>query len=497
MPWGPALEAIEVLRPRRLLMMLLALGACRTPSTLRPAGVSAAPVAARSSTGATEVVALVGGTVWTADAGGSVFRDGVVVLRGGRIAAVGGAGTKVPDGATVIDVKGRFVTPGLIDAHSHLGVYASPEVEATADGNEATAPITAEVSAEHGFWPQDPGLPRAAAGGVTSMLILPGSANLIGGRGFAVKNHPGRSAAAMRFPGAPAVLKMACGENPKRVYGKKSGPATRMGNIAHVRAAFAQAVDYRHKWDAWLSKGKGKGELPPARDLKLETLVDVLRGQILVQNHCYRADEMLLMMDVAYEFGFRIRAFHHALEAYKIADVLARRGVAVATWADWWGFKLEAFDGVPENLAQVHAAGGRAVVHSDSAIGIQRLNVGAAQGLAAARAAGLRLTDQDALRWITINPAWVLGVDHQTGSLEPGKMADVVVWSHSPLSIYAQAERVFVDGQVVFDRQKGARPSDFELGTVPPVEAGEVELPEHASQEPGRESAHDKAKAPR
>jgi imidazolonepropionase-like amidohydrolase len=244
-----------------------------------------------------------------------------------------------------------------------------------------------------------------------------------------------------------------------------------MGNIAHVRAAFLQAADYLRKWDAWNKKGKDRGELPPARDLKLETLGEVLRGRMLVQNHCYRADEMLLMMDVAQEMGFRIRTFHHALEAYKIADVLARKGVAVATWADWWGFKLEAFDGVPENLAQVHGAGGRAIVHSDSPLGIQRLNVGAAQGLAAGRAAGLALSEADALRWITINPAWALGVEQQTGSLETGKMADVVVWSQHPLSIYARAERVFVDGQLVFDRAEGMRPSDFELGLLPP-EAG-------------------------
>jgi imidazolonepropionase-like amidohydrolase len=439
------------------------------PVTPPPSASSSAAVPAPAAT-----VALVGATVWTADGKASVFDHGTVILRAGRIAAVGGPDTAVPAGATVIDLKGRYVTPGLIDAHSHLGVYASPEVEATADGNEATAPITAEVSAEHGFWPQDPGLPRAAAGGVTSLLVLPGSANLIGGRGFSIKNHPGRSAAAVRFPGAPPVLKMACGENPKRVYGKKSGPSTRMGNIAHVRAAFAQAAEYQRKWDQWLSKGKSKGDLPPPRDLKLETLAEVLAGRILVQNHCYRADEMLLMLDVAYEFGFRIRAFHHALEAYKIADVLAKKGVGVATWADWWGFKLEAFDGVPENLAQVHAAGGRAIVHSDSPIGIQHLNQGAALGLAAGRAAGLPVSEQDALKWITINPAWVLGVDAQTGSLEPGKMADVVVWSHSPLSIYARAERVFVDGEVIFDRNTGARPSDFELGTVPPIETDDA-----------------------
>jgi imidazolonepropionase-like amidohydrolase len=416
-------------------------------------------------------VALVGGTIWTADGKRRVFERGTIVLRQGRIAAVGDASTPVPPGTTVIDVSGRYLTPGLIDAHSHLGVYASPEVSAHSDGNEATSPITAEVSAEHGFWPQDPGLPRAAAGGVTTLLVLPGSANLIGGRGVAIKNRPARSAAAMRFPGAPYVLKMACGENPKRVYGSKGGPSTRMGNVAHLRAAFAQAADYLRKWDNWRKKGKAKGDPPPARDLKLETLGEVMAGRMLVQNHCYRADEMLLMLDLAAEAGFRIRAFHHALEAYKIADLLAKRGVAAATWSDWWGFKLEAYDGIPENLAMVHAAGGRAVVHSDSAIGIQRLNQAAAQGLAVGRQMGLGIGEQDALRWITANPAWVLGVEGKTGTLEAGKMADVVVWSQQPLSVYARAERVYVDGHLVFDRARGLTPTDFELGSLPPEDA--------------------------
>jgi imidazolonepropionase-like amidohydrolase len=170
--------------------------------------------------------------------------------------------------------------------------------------------------------------------------------------------------------------------------------------------------------------------------------------------------------------GFHIRAFHHALEAYKIADVLARRDVAVATWSDWWGFKLEAYDGIPENLALVHAAGGRAIVHSDSPIGTQRLNQAAAQGLAAGRALGLTLSEADALRWITINPAWALGVDKQTGSLEVGKMADIVIWSANPFSVYAHPDRVFVDGHAVYDRAVGMRPSDFELGTLPHAAEG-------------------------
>jgi imidazolonepropionase-like amidohydrolase len=260
---------------------------------------------------------------------------------------------------------------------------------------------------------------------------------------------------------------MACGENPKRVYGKKNGPSTRMGNIAQVRAAFLQAQDYGRKWDNWTKRGQGRGEPQPPRDLKLETLLEVMRGHILVQNHCYRADEMLLMLDVAAEMGFSIRTFHHALEAYKIADILARRHVGVATWSDWWGFKMEAFDGIPENLALVQAAGGVAIVHSDSPIGIQRLNQAAAQGLASGRAMGLRLSEDDALRWITINPAWALGVERQTGSLEAGKMADLVIWSHTPFSVYARPEKVLVDGHLVYDLARGERPSDFELGILP------------------------------
>ena len=191
-----------------------------------------------------------------------------------------------------------------------------------------------------------------------------------------------------------------------------------------------------------------------------------MAGRILVQNHCYRADEMLLMLDLAREMGFRIRAFHHALEAYKIGDVLARQGVAAATWSDWWGFKLEAYDGIPENLPLVHAAGGRAVVHSDSAIGIQRLNQAAAQGLAAGRELGLAISRAGRPPLGHGQPGLGAGGRQaQTGTLEAGKMADVVVWSQMPLSVYARAEKVFVDGELAFDRERGLRPTDFELGT--------------------------------
>jgi imidazolonepropionase-like amidohydrolase len=457
--------------PGRILLILLGM-LCACAPARKPA-----PALAPPPEPAAPALALVGATIWTADGKKTVIQHGTVILRDGRIVAIGDNRTPIPSGTPTQDVAGRYITPGLIDAHSHLGVYPSPSVDAHSDGNEATSPNTAEVSAEHGFWPQDPGLGRAAAGGVTSLLVLPGSANLIGGRGVAIKNRPGRSAAVMRFPGAPPVLKMACGENPKRVYGKKSGPSTRMGNVAQVRNAFLQAQDYLRKWAAWRKKNpaakpgakagaKSGGDPPPARDLKLETLGEVMAGRILVQNHCYRADEMLLMLDVAREMGFKIRTFHHALEAYKIADVLARQKVAAATWSDWWGFKMEAYDGIPENLALVHAAGARAIVHSDSPVGIQRLNQAAAQGLAVGKEMGLQLDEQDALRWITANPAWALGVEGSTGTLEVGKMADLVVWSHPPLSVYARPEQVYVDGHRVFDKDKGVRPSDFELGTL-------------------------------
>jgi len=444
-----------------------------SPEVKRPEKASARPEAPAPP------LALVGATVWTADADGTIEK-GTVIVEGGRIRAGGGPDLAVPPGVRRVDVSGRYVTPGLIDAHSHLGVYASPGVDAHADGNEATEPVTADVAARHSFWPQDPGLSHAAAAGVTTLLVLPGSANLIGGRGFTLKNRPARSAAGMLFPDAPPVLKMACGENPKRVYGKKSGPSTRMGNLARVREAFLKAADYQRKRANWEKKGKSKGDVEPPRDLELETLTEVLAGKVLVQNHCYRADEMLQMLEVAAELGFRIRTFHHALEAYKIADVLAARQVAAATWSDWWGFKMEAFDGIPQNLAMVHAAGARAIVHSDSAVGIQRLNQAAAQGLAVGREMGLELSEQDALRWITVNPAWALGVDKQTGSIAPGKMADVVVWSRSPLSVYARAELVFVDGHLVFDRAAGRRPSDFEIGLFPDGAGPETAAPSEA-----------------
>jgi imidazolonepropionase-like amidohydrolase len=398
-------------------------------------------------------------------AAGAEIADGAILLKDGRIAAVGTTVDAPPD-AIVVDGTGKYVTPGIIDTHSHLGVYAAPGTDAESDGNEATNPVTAEVWAEHSFWPQDPQIPLAIAGGITTIQVLPGSANLIGGRSAVLKLIPARTVQEMKFPGARYGLKMACGENPKRVYGRRGGPATRMGNMAGYRTAFAQAEAYRRRWDKWNAEHQGD---PPERNLRLETLAEVLRGHLYVQNHCYRADEMAQMLDLAREFGFQIRSFHHAVEAYKIADLLAKAGTAVSVWADWWGFKEEAMDGIHENAALNERAGGRPVIHSDSPSGIQRLNQEAAKAMSYGRRAGIPITRDQALRWITANPAWVLGIDSLVGTLEPGKMADVVVWSGDPFSVYTKAVQVYNDGWLVYDRNDPAHQprTDFELGQVP------------------------------
>lgn len=400
-------------------------------------------------------------------AAGPIIRNGTILVRDGKVAAVG-ASVTIPAGVQVIDAGGKYVTPGIIDDHSHLGVYAAPGVQAHSDGNEMTKPNTAEVWAEHSVWPQDPQFPLNLAGGVTTLQVLPGSANLFGGRGVVLKVVPARTVQEMKFPGAKYGLKMACGENPKRVYASR-GPATRMGNVAGYRAAWIQAEGYRRKWDKWNAEQKGDA---PTRDLGLETLAEVLRGNILVHNHCYRADEMSQMLDIAKEFGYDIRSFHHVVEGYKIADLLAARGVAASVWADWGGFKLEALDGIKANPAILHGAGARTIIHSDSASDSQRLPQEAAKAVAAGRKIGINISPEDAIKWVTINPAWALGLDDRIGSLEPGKNADIVLWSGDPFSVYSRTEKVWIDGALRFDRQDPATRwrTDFELGFIPTTE---------------------------
>jgi imidazolonepropionase-like amidohydrolase len=403
------------------------------------------------------------------DGAGRKYAPGAVRMENGVVAEIG-ADVSVPAGATVIDAQGRYVTPGIIDIHSHLGDYPSPQVQALSDGNEATSPARPEVWAEHSVWPQDAGFARALAGGVTTFHVLPGSANLFGGRGSTLKNVYGRTVEDMKFPGAQYSLKMACGENPKRVYGSKGQmPQTRMGNIAYARQTWSDAVEYKRKWDDYTRRAKAGTAKPsdaPRRDIAKDTLMGVLNGEILVENHCYRADEMANMILMSHEFGYKITAFHHAVESYKIADMLKKEGICSAMWADWYGFKMESYDGIRENVALVDHAGACAIVHSDDPNGIQRLNQEAAKAMAAGNRLGFGITPEHAWEWVSLNPAKGLGIDKKTGSLEVGKMADVVLWNGNPLSVYSRPETVWIDGAVIYDWADAKRRpvADFELG---------------------------------
>ena len=397
---------------------------------------------------------------------GTELEDTSILIDNNTIAAIG----EIPleAGTKVIDAKGKWITPGIIDIHSHMGVYPAPGLRSNSDGNEATSPVTPHVWAEHSVWTHDPQFTLALKGGITTFHVLPGSANLIGGRGVTLKNIRSITVQGMKFPDAPYTLKMACGENPKRVYGNRNQePSTQMANVAGYRQAWIDAQNYMKKAE------ESDDEIK--RDLAMETLSGVLKGEILIQNHCYRGEEMAVMIDIAKEFNYKITAFHHAVEAYKVADMLAENGICAALWADWWGFKHEAFDMVWENVAIVDQAKGGtgcAIVHSDSAIGIQRLNQEAAKAMAAGIRAGFDIPKKRAIQWITKNPAKALGIDDRVGTLEKGKMADLVIWDSDPFSVYAKTELVMIDGIIKYDSSDPStpKPTDFELGIISPDE---------------------------
>ena len=391
-------------------------------------------------------------TVMTASHG--TIDRGSVWVHQGKIAGVG-VTVSAPADATVIDATGKFLTPGIIDPHSHSAL--------SDDVNEATSPVTPSMMMIDAFDNMDSALYRALAGGVTTELLLHGSANVIGGQAVVIKNKFGLPRDQMLFPNAPRSIKFASGENPKRVYGGRDQlPSTRMGNFEVQRAALVEAQDYMHEWDTYNDKIKrgDKDVDPPKRDLKLEALDDVLRGKLMVQIHCYRSDEMLTEMAMAKEFGYNLRAFHHAVEAYKVADQLAANNVGIATWADWWGFKNEAWDAIPWNAVMAMRKGVRVAIKSDSEDYTRRLNQEAAKTI---RYGGA--TEEEALRMITLNAAWIIGIDDRVGSIDVGKDADLVIWDGYPLSSYGVPEKVFIDGELYFDRtQPGLGTTHYKEG---------------------------------
>ena len=366
------------------------------------------------------------------------IQDGTVLVQEGKIVAVG-TDISIPSGIEIFDVGGRYLMPGIIDVHSHMGVYSWPGARAHSDGNEASEPVTAFVRAEDSVRVADPAMALARAGGVSTVMILPGSANLIGGETITLKLRPSRTLNGMRFEGAPRGIKMACGENPKRVHNdEERGPSTRMGNIAHMREIFRQAQDYRKS---------RLGDAPPPSDLNLETLIDVLDGKIKVHIHCYRQDDIEGIYRVMDEFGIQVASFQHALEAYKIRDIIIEHGTAIATWPDWWGFKMEAYDATPYNASIVKKEGGVVAIHSDSAKTIQRLYTEAAKVIRYGS------TEQEVLEMITLDPAKMLGIENRVGSIEVGKDADLALFSKHPLDVYTRVDMTWIDGEIVYQKE--------------------------------------------
>jgi len=395
----------------------------------------------QSAAAAHHEVVIKNATVMTVTHGN--IKNGSIYIKDGKIAAVGEA-VNAPASATVIDAGGKYLTPGIVDSHSHIALDD--------DVNEATSPITPQMMMKDAFDYQDKAIYRALAGGVTTSLLLHGSANMIGGQAVVIKHKYGAARDEMLFPNAPRSIKFASGENPKRVYGGRDQlPSTRMGNFAVQREALVQAQDYMREWDNYNEKIKrnkdDKDATPPKHDLKLEALADVLRGKLMVQIHCYRADEMLTEIALAKEFSYNLRAFHHALEAYKIADQLAANNIGIATFSDWWGYKQEAWDAIPWNAVMAMRKGVRVAIKSDSGDYDRRLNQEAAKTM---RYGGA--TEEEALKMITLNAAWIVGVDDRVGSIDVGKDADLVIWDGYPLSSYGVPEKVLIDGEVYFDR---------------------------------------------
>ena len=376
------------------------------------------------------------------------IENGSILIRDGKIAAVG-KDSKVPEGATVIDATGQYVMPGIIDCHSHIAIDG--------DVNEASISVSSMANIADVLNPEDVDIYRDLAGGVTTANILHGSANPIGGQTVVIKLRWGKPASELPFEGALPGIKFALGENPKRSnFPPPPGvphryPATRMGVEETIRAAFVEAREYKKQWDNY-NRRRAAGEqnlIPPRRNLKLDPLVEVLEGKRYVHAHCYRADEILMLIRVANEFGFKVRTFQHVLEGYKVAEEIAKSGAGGSTFSDWWAYKMEAYDAIPYNAALMTERGVIVSVNSDSAEEARHLNQEAAK---AVRWGGL--SDVEALKLVTLNPAIQLGIDKRVGSIEAGKDADLVIYNHYPLSVYAVPQKTIIDGKIYFDRER-------------------------------------------
>ena len=373
------------------------------------------------------------------------IENGSVLSRGSKIAAVG-KDIDAPAGARVIDATGKFVLPGIIDTHSHTAVEGSV--------NEVSLPNTGMVRIADALDNNDVSAYRQLAGGTTTALVLHGSANAIGGQSQILKWKWGRPAAEWFVSDAPRTIKFALGENPKSANFRppegqaRQYPQTRMGVEEVIRRSFIDARDYMAAWDEYEAKVKRKETaIPPRKDLLMETMADILRGKIDVHAHCYRSDEIMMLLNVADEMGFKIRELQHVLEGYKVSREIAKHGAGGGTFIDWWGYKAEAYDAIPYNVALMVRNGVLTSVNSDSDELARHLNQDAAKSM---KYGGL--TEEEALRLCTINPARQLRLDHRIGSIEVGKDADVVIWNGHPLSSYSRVDTTFIEGEVYFDR---------------------------------------------
>ncbi len=404
------------------------------------------PARAAIPADAAPVILIQNATLLTISHG--AVEHGSILIRDGKIAAVG-TSINAPSGAQVIDAGGQFVMPGIIDCHSHIAVDGSV--------NEGSVSVSSMVNILDVLNPDDVEIYRDLAGGVTSANILHGSANSIGGQTVVIKLRWGQPASKLPFEGAIPGIKFALGENPKRSnFGGGFGqprryPATRMGVEETIRAAFSEAVDYKKKWEDYNRRGSSgeKNMLSPRRDLRLEPLVEVLEGKRFVHSHCYRADEILMLLRVAKEFGFKVRTFQHVLEGYKVANEIAAAGAGASTFSDWWAYKVEAYDAIPYNAALMTRKGVLVSINSDDAEEATHLNQEAAKSI---KYGGL--SELEALKLVTLNPAIQLGIDKRVGSIDVGKDADLVIYNHHPLSVYAVVQKTLIDGRVYFDRQR-------------------------------------------